>query len=43
MLLVLFLRLREHKNVINEDNNKLVQILHKDFIHEIHEVSWGIG
>src|SRR3954462_12672170 len=40
---MLFLRLREDKNVINEDNNKLVQIFHEDLIHEIHEVSWGIG
>ena len=43
MLLVLFFRLREDKNVINEDNDKLVQIFHEDLIHEIHEVSWGIG
>src|SRR3954463_10996776 len=40
---MLFLHLREDKNVINEDNDKLVQIFHEDLIHEIHEVSWGIG
>ena len=40
---VLFWCLGVYQNVINEYHNKLVQIFHEDLIHEIHEVSWGIG
>jgi hypothetical protein len=34
---------RIDKYVINEDNDKLIQILHEDLVHEVHEVGWGVG
>jgi hypothetical protein len=40
---MLFFRLGVNKNVINEDNNKLIQKLHENVIHEIHEIGRGIG
>jgi hypothetical protein len=40
---MLFFRLGVDKNVINEDNNILIQKLHENLIHEIHEISRGIG
>src|SRR6266498_3168596 len=43
MLFMLFFRLGEDKYVINEDNDKLVQILHEHFIHEIHKIGRRIG
>jgi predicted Zn-dependent protease with MMP-like domain len=35
MLLMLFLVLGLIQDVINEHHNKLVQILHKDLVHEV--------
>jgi hypothetical protein len=35
--------LREYEYVINEHHHKLVKILHKHFIHQIHEVGRCIG
>ena len=40
---MIFLIFRINENVIDEDDDKLVKILHKNFVHEIHEASWGIG
>jgi hypothetical protein len=43
MLSMLFLTLRKDQDVINEDHGKLVQLLHKNQVHQVHEVSGGIG
>src|SRR6266498_4481595 len=43
MLFMLFFRLRENKYVIKEDNDKLFQILHEHFIHEVHKISRCVG
>jgi hypothetical protein len=43
MLLMLFLVLGLIQDVINENHNKLVQILHKDLVHQVHEVGRCIG
>lgn len=40
---MLFFRLGKDEYVINEDDNKLVQVLHENFVHEVHEVGRGIG
>ena len=32
-----------HKDVINEDNDKLIKVLHEHSIHQIHEIGRGIG
>jgi hypothetical protein len=31
------------QDVINEDHNKLVEFLHEDRIHEVHEISWSVS
>jgi hypothetical protein len=31
------------QDVINEDHNKFVELLHEDRIHEVHEICWSIG
>jgi hypothetical protein len=31
------------KDVIDEDNDKLIQLLHEHLVHEVHEVGGGIG
>jgi hypothetical protein len=42
----MFLRLSFHlgvnQNVVDENHEKLIQVLHEHLIHEIHEVSRGI-
>jgi hypothetical protein len=43
MLFMLFLTLRKDQDVINEDNDKLVQLFYKNRVHQLHEVSGGIG
>jgi hypothetical protein len=43
MLFMLFLTLRKHQDVVNEDHNKLVQLFHENRVHQVHEVSRGIG
>jgi hypothetical protein len=40
---MLFCILGEYQNVINEHYHKLVQVLHEDFVHQVHEVGKGIG
>jgi hypothetical protein len=37
MLFMLFLRLRVDDDVVNENDNKLIQILHETLILELHE------
>jgi hypothetical protein len=32
-----------YQNIINEDYHKLVKLRHENKIHQVHEVSWGIG
>ena len=39
----LFFGLGVDKDIIDEDNHELVEVLHENLIHEIHEISWGIG
>jgi hypothetical protein len=43
MPFMLFLVLRIGKDVINEDHDKLVQLCHEYRVHQVHEVSKGIG
>jgi hypothetical protein len=43
MTLMFFFGFGVDKNVVDEDNDKLIQKVHKDLIHEIHEISGGIG
>jgi hypothetical protein len=43
MFLMLFFRFGENKDIINEYHNKLVEVIHEDLIHEVHEVGGGIG
>jgi hypothetical protein len=40
---MLLFRLGINKDVIDEDNDKLIQKLHEYLIHEIHEIGGGIG
>lgn len=43
ILCMLLSTTRIHKNVINEHNNKIVQIGSKHTVHQIHECNWGIS
>jgi hypothetical protein len=43
MLLMLFLTLRKDQDIINEDHDKLVQLFHENRVHQVHEVSRGVG
>jgi hypothetical protein len=43
MLFVLFPTLRKDQDAINEDHDKLVQLFHENRVHQVHEVSGGIG
>jgi hypothetical protein len=43
MLFMLFLTLRKDQDVINEDHDKLVQLFHENRVHQVHEVSGGVG
>jgi hypothetical protein len=43
MLFMLFLTLRKDQDVINEDHNKLVQFFHENRVHQVDEVSGGVG
>jgi hypothetical protein len=43
MLIMLFLTLRKDQDVINEDYDKLIQLFHKNRVHQVHEVSRGVG
>ena len=40
---MLFFGLGVDKDIINEDNHELVEVIHEDLVHEIHEISRGIG
>jgi hypothetical protein len=31
------------QNIINEDNDKFVELQHENKVHEVHEMSWCIG
>jgi hypothetical protein len=43
MLFMLFLALVVDQDVVNEDHDKLVQLFHENRVHQVHEVSGGIG
>jgi hypothetical protein len=43
MLFMLFLTLRKEQDVINEDHDKLVHLFHENRVHQVHEVSGGVG
>jgi hypothetical protein len=43
MPLMFFLVLRIDQDVINEDHDKLIQLYHEYVVHQIHEVSGGVG
>jgi hypothetical protein len=43
MFFMLFLTLRKDQDLINEDHDKLVQLFHENRVHQVHEVSRGIG
>jgi hypothetical protein len=43
MLFIFFLTLRKEQDVINEDHDKLVYLFHENRVHQVHEVSGGIG
>jgi hypothetical protein len=43
MLRMLFFTLGIDQNVINEDNNKLVQLRHEYGVHQVHEMCRSIG
>jgi hypothetical protein len=43
MLFMFFLTFRKDQDIINEDHDKLVQFLHENRIHQVHEVSGGVG
>jgi hypothetical protein len=42
MLFMLFLTLRKDKYVINADHDKLVQLFHENWVHQVHEVSGAL-
>jgi RNA binding exosome subunit len=42
MFLMLCFRLGVNQNIVDEDHNKLIHVLHKHLIHEVHEIGWGI-
>jgi hypothetical protein len=43
MLFMLFLTLRKDQDVIIEEHDKLVQLFHKNRVHQVQEVSRGVG
>src|SRR5512141_2738955 len=43
MLFMLFFCLGVNKHVINKHHDKLIQIFHKHFVHQVHEKGWGIS
>jgi hypothetical protein len=43
MFFKFFFILRVDQYIIDEHHDKLVQILYKDFVHQIHKVGWGIS
>jgi hypothetical protein len=43
MLFMMFLTLRKDQDVINEDHDKLVQLFHKNRVHQVYKVSGGVS
>jgi hypothetical protein len=43
MLFMLFLTLKKDQDVINENHDKLVYLFHENRVHQVHEVSGGVG
>jgi hypothetical protein len=43
MLFMLFLTFQKDQDVINEAHDKLVQLFHENWVHQLHEVSGGVG
>jgi hypothetical protein len=43
MLFMLFLTFRKDQDVVYEDHDKLVQLFHENSVHQVHEVSGGVG
>jgi hypothetical protein len=43
MSFMLFLALRIDQDVINEDHDEIVQLCHKCRVHQVQEVSGGVG
>jgi hypothetical protein len=43
MFFMFFPTLRKDQDVINEDHDKLVQLFHENRVHQVHEVSGGVG
>jgi hypothetical protein len=43
MSFMFFFILRADQYIINEYHNKLVQLLHKDLVHQIHKVGQSIS
>jgi hypothetical protein len=40
---MLFLTLRKDQDDVNEDHDKLVHLFHENQVHQVHEVSGGVG
>ena len=43
VLLVLFCSLGVDEDIVDKDHYKLIQVLHKDLVHEVHEICMSIG
>jgi hypothetical protein len=43
MFFMLFLTLKKDQDAVNEDHDKLVQLFHENRVHQVHEVSGGVG
>jgi hypothetical protein len=43
MLFMLSLTLRKDQDVVNEDHDKLVHLFQENQVHQVHEVSGGVG
>jgi hypothetical protein len=42
MLFMFLLTFRKDQDIVNEDHNKLVQFIHDNRIHQVHEVSGAL-
>jgi hypothetical protein len=40
---MLFLTLRKDQDDVNKDHDKLVHLFHENQVHQVHEVSGGVG
>lgn len=43
MLDMLFFGLGVYQDILNEHHQKLVEVLHEDLVHDVHEIGRGIG